>query len=145
MAISTRSAAYLHIALGTDLRLAIGGSVGDYRISGLYRVGSPSAGYWWGSDYYEFGTSLNPPPRMDALFTDFATFAKLPPHQVALGADVPVKTKSLLSTQLPAFRHALAATELRLGKMGLLAASGIGGYLGDVAAQQRAMTTTSTR
>ena len=124
------------------MTVTTGDSGYSYRVSGLYRAGSASLAYWWGSDYFEFGTSQSPPPRMDALFTDFATFAAFSPHEVALGADVAVNTRQLLSTQVPSFRHVLSAVELRLGKMGFLATSGIGSYLDDVDSQQRAMTTT---
>jgi hypothetical protein len=144
LALSTRSSAYLHIGLGTSLAISIGGSPRDYRVSGLYRAGSASVPYWWGSDYFEFGTALTPPPRMDALFVDFSSLASLPLRDVALGADLPVKTKGLLSTQIPTFRRALGAVEVALGSSGLLASSGIGSFLGDVASQQQAMTTTIT-
>jgi hypothetical protein len=142
VAMSTRSAAYLHIRVGSGLKLSIGASVRSVEVRGLYRAGPSSAPYWWGSDYFEFGTSQTPPPRMDALFADFSIFTLLPPHQVALGADVPVNTRSLHSTEVPAFRHLLAEEELHLGRLGLLAASGIGGYLDEAATQQRSMTTT---
>ena len=79
VAMSTRSAAYLHIALGQTMTVTTGDSGYSYRVSGLYRAGSASLAYWWGSDYFEFGTSQSPPPRMDALFTDFATFAAFSP------------------------------------------------------------------
>lgn len=143
VAMSTRSAAYLHIQLGSGLKLSIGALVRSYEVSGLYRVGSASASYWWGSGYFTYGSSPPPqPPRMDALFGDFSIFSVLPLHHVFLSADVPVDTRNLYSTQVPAFRHLLAEEELRLGRQGLLAVSDIGGYLDEVASQQRSMTTT---
>ncbi len=115
----------------------------SFEVSGLYRVGSVSASYWWGADYFTYGSSPPPqPPRMDALFGNLSIFSVLPPHQVFLSADVPVETRNLYSTEVPAFRHLLAEEELRLGKQGLLATSDIGGYLDEVASQQRSMTTT---
>jgi hypothetical protein len=142
LSISTRSAAFLHIDLGTTVTLSIGGSKRAYRVSGLYSPASASGEYWWGEDFLEFGTALTPPPRIDALFVDPSAFAALAPHQVALNADVPVNTTGLLSSQLPAFRRGLSGEELRLGRLGLLSGSGIGAYLANVASQQQAMTTT---
>ncbi|MGO8723747.1 MAG: FtsX-like permease family protein [Acidimicrobiales bacterium] len=142
LSISTRSAALLHVELGATVTLSIGGSKRAYRVSGLYSPASAPGKYWWGQDFFAFGTSLTPPPRVDALFADPSAFDALAPHLVALNADVPVNTRGLLSSQLPAFRRGLSAEELRLGRLGLLAGSGIGAYLADVASQQQAMTTT---
>jgi hypothetical protein len=139
---STRSATYLHVGLGTSVTLSIGGSKRTYRVNGLYAAGSASASYWWGTDLFNFGTSLTPPPRLDAIFVNPSAFSALAPNQMAVSADVPINTAGLLSSQLPSFRHALSAEELRLGRFTLLAGSGIGGYLAEVANQQQAMTTT---
>ncbi len=139
---STRSADYLNLKLGTNVTLSVGGNTRQYKLSGLYSAGSASASYWWGNDLFSFGTALTPPPRLDAVFADPSLFSALAPHEVSLSADVPVNTTSLMSSQLPAFRHALSGEELRLGRLGLLAGSGIGSYLGEVASQQQAMTTT---
>jgi hypothetical protein len=144
ISMSTRSAAYLHIDLDTFVALSIGGSERTYRVSGLYAAGSASASYWWGSDWFNFGTALTPPPRLDAIFVNPSVFSALAPGQVAMSADVPVNTASLLSSQVPSFRRALSAEQLRLGKFTLLASSGIGGYLAEVGSQQQAMTTTIT-
>ena len=130
------------LKLGAIVRLSIGASSGAYEVSGLYRTVSASSPYWWGSDFFGFGTAQTPPPRIDSLFADKSMFSTLPLSDVALGADVPVDTKGLKSTELPSFRHTLSSDELQLGRLGLIATSGIGTYLDDVAAQQRSMTTT---
>jgi len=140
--ISTRSAALLHVGVGSALQLLIGSYGQTYRIAGLYRAGVASAPYWWGTDYFEFGQAAHPPPRIDSIFADTAVLEALSPFQVSLGADVPVDTGTLLSTELPVFRQALATEELRLGHIGLQASSQIGRYLDDVGGQQQAMTTT---
>ena len=142
VAMSRRSAAYLHVRLGTVLVTSLAGSTRHLQVSGFYAAGSVSSSYWWGQDYFEFGTNLSPPPRIDALFSSPATLDALPGKQVALSADVGVDTRALKSSQLPAFRRALRAEEVRLGKRGLLASSGIVAYLDEVATQQQAMTTT---
>ena len=142
VAVSTRSAAFLHLRVGTTLPTSLAGSRRDLRISGLYAAGSASATYWWGQDYFEFGTAQTQPPRIDALFGEASMLDALSGHEVSLGADVPVNTAGLRATQVPAFRRALAAEEMQLGRLGLLASSGIGSYLDDVATQQQAMTTT---
>ena len=141
IAISTRSATYLHLRLGQVQRLSVAGFGHRYRIVGLYRAGSASDPYWWGTDYFEFGTARAGPPRMDSIIVDESAFAALNSSKVALSADVPVNAGGLLSSELPAFRQALATEELRLGHLGLQAVSRIGSYLADVASQQQAMTT----
>ena len=142
IALSTRSASYLHIALDQIVGLSLAGSDRRYRVAGLYRPGSSSAEYWWGTDYFEFGSALHGPPRMDAIFVYPAALAGLNLAQVTLSADVPVNAGGLLSTELPAFRAALGSEELRLGRAGLQATSRIGSLLANVASQQQAMTTT---
>ncbi len=142
VAISRRSAAFLHVKLGTVLVASLANSTRHLKVSGLYAAQSASSSYWWGQDYFEFGTSQTQPPRLDALFASPRMLDALPAQQVALSADVAVATKSLKSAELPAFRHALSSEELRLGRLDLLASSGIGSYLDNVATQQQAMTTT---
>ena len=142
VALSTRSASYLRLGVGSVVRLSVGSSVLRFKVSGLYRAGSFSAPYWWGSDYFLFGSAQSPPPRMDDLFVDPSAFVRLPPAQVAVNADVPVATSALLSTQVPAFRQALRNEEVHLGSLDLDANSGIGSYLDEVTSQQQAMTTT---
>ena len=124
------------------MRLSVGGSAFRFKVSGLYRAGSHSAPYWWGSDYFLFGSAQSPPPRMDDLFVDPSALVRLPRTQVTVNADVPVATEALLSTQIPAFRQALRDEERYLGSLDLDASSGIGSYLDEVASQQQAMTTT---
>ena len=63
IAISTRSATYLHLRLGQVQRLAIAGFGHRYRIVGLYRAGSASDPYWWGTDFFRYGTAECHPPR----------------------------------------------------------------------------------
>lgn len=142
IALSARSAAFLQLALGHSVRLSVAGTRGRYRIVGLYRPGSVSDPYWWGTNYFEFGFALHPPPRIDSIFVDPSALARLSLAKVTLSADVPVNTGGLLSTELPAFRSALGAEELSLGHVGLQATSRIGSYLANVAGQQQAMTTT---
>ena len=142
LALSTRSAAYLGLGLGSVIRLSVGTSVFGFRVSGLYSASPASAPYWWGADYFLFGSAQSPPPRMDDLFVNPSAFSRLPQLQVAVNAQVPVDTSGLLSTQVPAFRQALRTEELRLGRSGFDANSAIGSYLDDVSSQQQAMTTT---
>jgi hypothetical protein len=142
VAMSTRSAAFLHVKVGTTLLSTLAGSTRDLRVSGLYAAGSATANYWWGQNYFEFGTTQTQPPRIDALFAQASMLDGLASHEVSLSADVPINTASLRATEIPAFRRGLATEELRLEKLGLLASSGIGSYLDNVATQQQAMTTT---
>jgi hypothetical protein len=123
LAVSTRSATQLHVGVGSILHLTVAGTERPYRIAGLYRAGSASAPYWWGTDFFRYGTAIHPPVRLDALFVDPSAFAGLVPDRLALSADVPVNTKALLATEIPAFRSTLAAVELQLGRAGLLANS----------------------
>jgi putative ABC transport system permease protein len=141
LAISTRSAAYLHLRLGSPMLLSMGRSTYRCTVSGLFNAGSGTAPYWWGSNYMQFGTKLSPPPRMDDIFVDPSLLSGLPAHFVGLSADVPVNTTGLVSTEITAFRRALSGEELGLGKAGLIAGSGIGTYLDNVSSQQQAMTT----
>ena len=72
---STRSADYLNLKLGTNVTLSVGGNTRQYKLSGLYSAGSASASYWWGNDLFSFGTALTPPPRLDAVFADPSLFS----------------------------------------------------------------------
>jgi len=143
LAVSTRSAALLHVGVGSVLHLSVAGTERVYRVAGLYRAGSASAAYWWGTNFFRFGSAIHPPPlRLDALFVNPSAFAGLVPDRLSLNADVPVDTRNLVATEVPAFRATLAAVELRLGRAGLLANSQIDGLLNNVTTQQQAMTTT---
>jgi putative ABC transport system permease protein len=92
VALSTRSAAALHVGTGARLSLAASGAQLSLVVSGLYEPPAATASYWWGNNYFGFGQGgIGARIELDALVVPFVTLSGLPPGTpVAYSADVPL-------------------------------------------------------
>ncbi|MGH9292364.1 MAG: FtsX-like permease family protein [Acidimicrobiales bacterium] len=117
VAMSERSAAFLHARVGSEVTLA-GRDVGHARekVVGVYTITDPTAPYYWGENYYRFGSGSASMPRVDALFASRATVAAFTSRGgVAVSADVPLVETNLFAPDVPALESALSRLETRLG------------------------------
>ena len=45
-------------------------------VVGLYTAGTPAAAYWWGDNYFPFGSGSPQVPMLDDLFSTSSTLAR---------------------------------------------------------------------
>lgn len=76
--ISTRSVHELGVAVGQDLSVSFGRTTPRVRLTvvGLYAAGSAAAAYWWGDNYFPFGSGTPQMPMIDDLFSTASTLAR---------------------------------------------------------------------
>lgn len=137
--LSTRSARELGLGVGQTLHLSLVDSTrtGSLKVTGLC-MPNPSSPYWWGNNYFGYGTSTLGKPGIDNAFTTASTIKAIAPaaliyrmiqipfHRRSLVVDSASTLKSLLghykasaladdgvvvSTQLPHALTAASATE----------------------------------
>jgi putative ABC transport system permease protein len=113
--ISTRTASLLGLRVGDRLRVRFPNAsepVG-LLISGLYRPSHPDAAYWWGQNYFAFG-SLGPGlvalVELDAVFTSPGGIrSAAPSRDVAAAVQIPYHRGSLTVDALPSFEERLSS------------------------------------
>jgi putative ABC transport system permease protein len=107
---STRSAALLGVVSGQMLHLNFSQSrrSADLRLLGLYKATAPTDPYWWGVNYFGFGTRAGTKTALDAVFTSDPTLLRTaPPLLISHMFQVPFTQGSLSADQVPAFRQML--------------------------------------
>jgi putative ABC transport system permease protein len=77
---SARSAHALSVAVGQRIDLSVIGSSkrASLTVAGLYAP-NPSSRYWWGSNYFAFGTGAPGKPNLDEAFASFRTVNAIAP------------------------------------------------------------------
>ena len=77
---SARSAHELGLAIGQSIDLSVIGSSrrASLTIAGLYAP-NPSSRYWWGINYFGFGTGAPGKPNLDEAFASFRTINAIAP------------------------------------------------------------------
>jgi putative ABC transport system permease protein len=76
MAVSDRSARLLGWKVGTHAVVTLGGSASvDLVVAGLYASGNSATPYWWGQNYFGYGTGTPARPRLDDIFASGRTIA----------------------------------------------------------------------
>jgi putative ABC transport system permease protein len=80
VAVSDRSARLLGWTIGTRAHVDIGSAArATVVVEGLYAAGSAATPYWWGQNFFGFGTGKNPArPRLDDVFASARTISALP-------------------------------------------------------------------
>lgn len=153
--LSTRSARELGVQVGREIDIRIAGTRRPVpvTISGLYRATDPAAPYWWGANYFAFGTEARIAegtgtalvPALDAAFTVPATVRAVVPRAraatVATMVQVPLRVTSVTEGDAAALRRSVQ----RLARTAVRSHASLGsqlpGLLGRVASIQRTMTT----
>jgi ABC-type lipoprotein export system ATPase subunit len=117
--LSRRTAALLGVRVGQRLDLALAHAPPETLVvSGLFKNGDPRAAFWWGSDYFPFGTF--PPsvkgspslPNLDDAFASPSTVASVAPQRdVTAFAQLPYEAGSLFVDQVGGFRSGLSRFE----------------------------------
>jgi len=94
---SARSAHELGLGVGQIIHLSVIGSPrsASLTIAGLYAP-NPSSRYWWGINYFGFGTGTPGKPSLDEAFASFGTVKAIaPPSLVDRMVQVPFQPGSL--------------------------------------------------
>jgi putative ABC transport system permease protein len=78
---STRSAHELGVALGRNLSVSFSHAAPGVPLTvvGLYTAGNAAAAYWWGDNYFPFGSGTPQMPMLDDLFSTASTLARADP------------------------------------------------------------------
>jgi putative ABC transport system permease protein len=113
---STRSAELLGIVTGQTIPFVFSESnrTATMTVAGLYRANAPTDSYWWGVNYFGYGTSVPPGHTfsLDDVFTTDSTLSRFaPPRLVSHLFQVPFSTRSLSVDQVPGFQDMLTAYE----------------------------------
>ncbi len=143
--ISTRSAHELGVALGQQLSVSFNrtGPGVPLKVVGLFTAGSAAAPYWWGDNYFPYGSGPPQMPMLDDLFSTAATLARADRSStIATMVQVPYLPGSLSAGDVGEFETALA----RFGyasreHRGVTVSSQVDDVLDHVASAQHATTT----
>ena len=74
--LSARTANYLHVAVGSTIKVTPGliaagvpgaGASSDFRVVGTYATPDTQTNYWWGSNYFAFGSGSGSTVQLDPL------------------------------------------------------------------------------
>lgn len=131
IAVSDRSARLLGWEVGTRATVVLGhGAEAVFEVSGLYAAGSAATPYWWGQNYFGYGTGTPSEPKLDDVFASARTItaAQRPAgpgasssrarFDVSAFAQVPLRPGALSPGSVAPVESALsrlAARELRAG------------------------------
>jgi hypothetical protein len=110
--LSTRSARELGLRAGQRITLSFDHSSrhATLTVAGLFRPGSPQAPYWFGANYFGFGTASPSKPRLDDMFASVATVRRTaPPDYYSRILQLPYRQGSLgtndIGSLVTALRH----------------------------------------
>jgi putative ABC transport system permease protein len=137
VALSTRSAAQLGVHLGEVIAVHAAHSkrAAALTVTGLFRAGNPQAAFWWGENYFGFGSGSNTQPFLDDFFTDASTVTTVAAESLSEVAQFPLRPAALTVDAVAGFRQALSRFEAHApGSYGLDASSQVTQSL-DTAAQ----------
>lgn len=147
VAISERSAASMHVAVGAKVAIGIdevqGRKPATVTVGGIYRTPDVNAPYWWGDDFFPFGAGAVKAPSLDDLFAAPASFGpgtELPRADTVLQLPLDVS-----AAQRTGPAGVVAAVEsyqslLRTPAYGLTSTTDLTGDLGNVSSEQHLMT-----
>jgi putative ABC transport system permease protein len=111
MMISTRSAHQLGVALGQRLSVSFSrtGPQVPLTVVGLYTAGNVAAAYWWGENYFPFGSGSPRVPMLDDIFSAATTVARADRSStITTMVQLPFLPGSLAVGEVGDFKTALA-------------------------------------
>lgn len=114
--ISTRTAVALRLGVGQTLDVGFTGSSKEAPIvvTGVYAPGSSAAPYWWGQNFFPFGTFsvAGAYEHIDDVFASPATVRALAPvRKIYPVVQLPLERRALSIDEVPAFRASLSRFE----------------------------------
>ena len=116
----------------------------ELRITGVFRAGNPQAPYWWGENYFGFGSSVSPahPVLDDAFATEQTVFSASPRGETFSVAQLPLVTQGLVAQGVSTFERSMTSYERRSRAVfAVNVSSQIAGLLSRSAEDQHVMTT----
>lgn len=111
--LSTRSAHLLGLSVGQRLSAQLAsGRVASLVVSGVYEPGSPAAPFWWGQNFFSYGTGPHTKPNLDAAFVTPSSIARATGmKKLSSFVQVPFAAGSLPVGAVPSFQAALGRYE----------------------------------
>lgn len=138
--LSTRSAKLLGVTVGDRLPLAFVRSPkrASLVISGLYAAGSPSAPFWWGANYFGYGTGSPAAPKIDDVFVSIETLRHAAPaNRIASMVQLPLRTTTVDVDDVGALDAAIAGYSQRVATNGVHASTHLSSVLGQASSDER--------
>jgi putative ABC transport system permease protein len=114
VAVSTRSAKELGLHLGGPVKLQFQHLLHPitFTIAGLFRTPDPFVPYWWGFDYFGFGSGSSGQPDVDDFIASQSTVLAIPAaNGVPLLAQLPLLNSRLTTGNVGQFQSELASYE----------------------------------
>lgn len=140
---SARSAHELGLAVGRKVDLSFTGSssTASLTLTGLYAP-NPSNPYWWGINYFGFGTGAPGKPILDEAFASFRTIGAVAPAPlVDKMVQLPFRAGSLAAGTTSDFESLLTQYKnTALADDGVIVSTGLPQILADAAAQEHTAT-----
>lgn len=145
VALSTRTARELGVTVGGTVVASFVRSTrtAPLVVAGLYRPPDPQADFWWGENFFAYGTGPPRQPALDTAFASATTVARIAPAPVVSHVlQVPFRSGSLSVDQVGELRSALAAYRLDAARdHGVSVGTQIGQLLDQAASVQHTMAT----
>lgn len=144
MLLSARSAATIEVHVGSRLvpSSSSGAKGPKLVVVGLYEPGNASASYWWGQNYFPFGSPAGTGEMIDDAFVTEAGAAR---EATALPTSVlgqlPMHASTIQATQIPSVLQQLNVYDNSLTTLDLVGSSHVGTLLADVEVQEHQMRT----
>lgn len=128
---SSRSAQALDVDLGQKLDVTFTGSsrTASLVVAGLYAPDNPNAPFWWGNNYFGFGSGSVAKPELDDVFTSITTIvADAPSGLVSSMLQLPLRGRALPVDAVSSVQSGLARlASAALARHGVLASSQLPG------------------
>lgn len=143
---SDRSARTLDLQVGQDVHLTAATASTTASlvlvVSGLYAPTDPSDAFWWGTNYFGFGSGTLAVPELDDMFTPASTLGPLlSGGLVSSMVQVPLNGRALTIDTLGSFQSALASfTHVALARYGVQVTSHVSALLSAAAGAEHTAT-----
>jgi hypothetical protein len=141
--LSDRSAALLELRVGSRIHPTEKGQKGaPLVVSGLYQPGSPADSYWWGENFFPYGTPAGTSSLIDDGFVTEGGAAREAAHlPTSLLGQIPLRASAVRATQIPQILNQLTAYEASVGSFHLVASTSLPGLLQTIELQEHQMRT----
>jgi len=142
--LSTRSASAIGTSVGQEITPATyrGRPGKPLLLVGLYRPGNPSAAYWWGGNYFPFGSPFGSSEMVDVGFvTEAGAGREAADLATSIMAQLPLRSSTIRATEISQVRAGLLSYAAFLSPSHLTDGSGLPGLLADIELQEGQMRT----
>lgn len=141
--LSSRSAALLDVHVGSRIHPTEKAQKGlPLVVSGLYQPGDVADPYWWGENFFPYGTPAGTSSLIDDGFVTDGGAAREAAHlPTSLLGQIPLRASDVRATQIPLMLNQLTAYENSVGSFHLVASTSLPGLLQTIELQEHQMRT----